>query len=122
VQALIDSGSIEPATIRALDLSFWLLTPFYCPDCGLNYCRNDWDVHHGHDGSRRTTTGRCPVGHEHRIGEDDAEPEPTRFIRLDHSWSFDCEDHVLATAAQMAASAPGGRNRHSVDRPTARYG
>jgi len=20
------------------------LAPFYCPDCGLNYCRADWDT------------------------------------------------------------------------------
>jgi hypothetical protein len=27
------------------------------------------------------------------------EPELTRFYRLDHSWSFDGEDHVISVAA-----------------------
>ena len=38
VQALIDQGSVDPAAIRDLDWGFWALTPFYCPDCALNYC------------------------------------------------------------------------------------
>ena len=29
----------------------------------------------------------------------DLEPEHTRFYRLDHSWSFDGEDHVISVAA-----------------------
>lgn len=27
------------------------------------------------------------------------EPEHLRFYRLDHSWSFDGEDHVISAAA-----------------------
>jgi predicted RNA-binding Zn-ribbon protein involved in translation (DUF1610 family) len=45
VQALIERGKVDPLAIRELDSTFWELTPFYCPDCGLNYCSRDWDTY-----------------------------------------------------------------------------
>jgi predicted RNA-binding Zn-ribbon protein involved in translation (DUF1610 family) len=42
VQALIDHGHVDPLAIRATSWAFWEITPFYCPDCGLNYCSKDW--------------------------------------------------------------------------------
>lgn len=38
VQSLIEEGKVDPAAIRELDWTLLELTPFYCPDCGLNYC------------------------------------------------------------------------------------
>ena len=35
----------------------------------------------------------------HRGENQDQEPEHTRFYRLDRSWSFDGEDHVISVAA-----------------------
>jgi hypothetical protein len=32
----------------------------------------------------------------------DQEPEHTRFYRLDRSWSFDGEDHVISAAAWVS--------------------
>jgi hypothetical protein len=35
----------------------------------------------------------------HRGENQDQEPEHTRFYRLDRSWSFDGDDHVISVAA-----------------------
>jgi hypothetical protein len=35
------------------------------------------------------------------------EPDLTRFYRLDHSWSFDGEDHVISVAADGVAIPVG---------------
>jgi hypothetical protein len=49
---------------------FWELTPFYCPDCGLNYCHRDWDTYVLFDeGFYDCTKGRCPEGHEHMLDD-----------------------------------------------------
>jgi len=102
-RALIDRGSVDPAAIRELDWGFWALTPFYCPDCGLNYCAADWDISRAEDGGfREPAMGRCPAGHEHMVDENltpDPERAPRRIVRMDRSWSFDGEDHVLSAAA-----------------------
>ena len=45
MQALIKLGNIDPLATRDLDWALWELTPFYCPDCGLNYCGRDWDTY-----------------------------------------------------------------------------
>jgi hypothetical protein len=46
------------------------LTPFYCPDCGLNYCGNDWDTYVlVDDGFYDCTKGRCLNGHEHTLDD-----------------------------------------------------
>jgi hypothetical protein len=38
VQEIVSSHAPDPAALRRID---WELTPFYCPDCDLNYCRAD---------------------------------------------------------------------------------
>ena len=45
MQSLIEEGKGDPAAIRELDWTFWELTPFYRPDCGLNYCPRDWETY-----------------------------------------------------------------------------
>jgi hypothetical protein len=70
VQALIERGKVDPVAIRELDPTFWELTPFYCPDCGLNYCSRDRDTYVLVDeGFYDCTTGRRPEGHEHVLGD-----------------------------------------------------
>jgi hypothetical protein len=42
----------------------------------------------------------CDAAEHGDEGEDQVqEPEHTRFYHLDHSWSFDGEDHVISVAA-----------------------
>jgi predicted RNA-binding Zn-ribbon protein involved in translation (DUF1610 family) len=65
VREILSGRAPDPAALRQIDRD---LTPFYCPDCGQNYCRADWHPTAGpgggfHDGSM----GRCPHGHKHRI-------------------------------------------------------
>jgi len=38
VQALIEQGNVDPVAIRAISDTLWKVTPFYCPECRLNYC------------------------------------------------------------------------------------
>jgi hypothetical protein len=67
VQAVIDSGNVDPVTLRGVN---WDLTPFYCPDCELNYCRRDWHTWVlVDDGFYDCTMGRCPNGHEHMVDD-----------------------------------------------------
>jgi hypothetical protein len=48
----------------------WELTPFYCPDCQLNYCSGGWDTWvQSHDGFYNCTKGRCPNRHEHMLDD-----------------------------------------------------
>lgn len=46
----------------------WEITPFYCPDCELNYCSRDWDtcVLAG-EGFCDCTMGICPNGRRHTL-------------------------------------------------------
>lgn len=37
VQALIEQGNVDPAAIREISWTLWYITPFYCPECGMNY-------------------------------------------------------------------------------------
>jgi hypothetical protein len=70
VQALIEQGNVDPVAIRDLDWRLWELTPFYCPDCGLNYCGSDWETYVLFDeGFYDCTNGRCPEGHEHMLDD-----------------------------------------------------
>jgi hypothetical protein len=70
VQALIEQGEIDPEAIRELGRDLWELTPFYCPDCQLNYCSGDWDTRVlTDDGFYDCTRGRCPNGHEHLLDD-----------------------------------------------------
>lgn len=67
VQALISEEPIDPLALRQVK---WELTPFYCPDCKLNYCTKDWHTWVLFDeGFYDCTMGRCPNGHEHMIDD-----------------------------------------------------
>lgn len=67
VREIFSGEAPDPAALRRID---WELAPFYCPDCGQNYCRADW---HGRvlfdDGFYGCTMGTCPRGHEHMIDD-----------------------------------------------------
>jgi hypothetical protein len=95
--------ALDGAEEQPSGIGFWALTPFYCPDCALNYCAADWDITRGEDeGFREPTMGRCPAGHEHMLDENltpDPEPDPGILIRLDSSRSFDGQERVLPVAA-----------------------
>ena len=68
MQALIDHGRVDPVAIRAISRAFWEITPFYCPECGLNYCIKEWDTSVlFDDGLYDRTEGTCPNGHRHTL-------------------------------------------------------
>jgi hypothetical protein len=70
VQSLIDHGHVDPVAIRGISRTLWEVTPFYCPDCGLNYCGRDWDTRVLFDeGFYDRTEGTCPHGHRHTIDD-----------------------------------------------------
>ncbi len=49
----------DPAALRRIG---WELAPFYCPDCGQNYCRADWQTHVlSGDGCCDRTTAAAPA-------------------------------------------------------------
>jgi predicted RNA-binding Zn-ribbon protein involved in translation (DUF1610 family) len=63
VQEALSSHAPDPAALRRIDRE---LAPFYCPDCGLNYCRADWKTWPVFDeGFYDCTMGICPGGHRH---------------------------------------------------------
>jgi predicted RNA-binding Zn-ribbon protein involved in translation (DUF1610 family) len=69
VQALIEQGNVDPVTIREITWTLWDITPFYCPQCRLNYCSLDWSMHFAvSGGSHDCITGTCPDGHRHLLG------------------------------------------------------
>jgi hypothetical protein len=69
VQALIEQGTVDPATIREITWTLWDITPFYCPECRLNYCCLDWSMHFAvNGGSHDCIIGTCPNGHRHLLG------------------------------------------------------
>jgi hypothetical protein len=69
VQALIDQGNVDPATIREISWALWDVTPFYCPECRLNYCGPDWIMHFSvRAGTHDSIIGSCPNGHRHLLG------------------------------------------------------
>ena len=69
VQALIEQGNVDPAAIRAVSWTLWDVTPFYCPECELNYCRADWDIYVEFNvGLYDCVLGICPNGHRHLVG------------------------------------------------------
>lgn len=43
VQALIEQGNVDPVTMREITWTLWDVTPFYCPECRLNYCDLNWN-------------------------------------------------------------------------------
>jgi hypothetical protein len=65
VQEIISSQAPDPVTLRRIG---WELASFYCTDCGLNYCRADWDAYVlVDDDFYDCTMGICPGGHRHMI-------------------------------------------------------
>ena len=69
VQALIEQGNVDPAAIRGISWTLWNITPFYCPECGLNYCSSDWDTYVDFNvGFYDCILGICPNGHRHIVG------------------------------------------------------
>jgi predicted RNA-binding Zn-ribbon protein involved in translation (DUF1610 family) len=69
VQALIEQGGVDPVIIREISWTLWDITAFYCPECGLNYCSLDWDMHFAvNEGTHDCIIGICPNGHQHLLG------------------------------------------------------
>jgi hypothetical protein len=69
VQALIEQGNVDPVTIREITSALWDITPFYCPECRLNYCSLDWKTHFSvRAGTYDCIIGSCPNGHRHLLG------------------------------------------------------
>ena len=70
VQALFDEGNVDPVAIRQVNWALWEVTPFYCPDCQLNYCSTDWDTSVLFDEEfYDCTIGICPNGHRHTLDD-----------------------------------------------------
>jgi hypothetical protein len=68
-QALIEQGNVDPVTLREITWTLWDITPFYCPECPLNYCSQDWNMHFAvNAGSHDCIIGTCPSGHRHLLG------------------------------------------------------
>ena len=69
VQSLIEQGDVDPVTIREVSWTLWDVTAFYCPECRLNYCSLDWNMHFAVSaGSHDCIIGNCPKGHRHLLG------------------------------------------------------
>ena len=69
VQALIEQGNVDPAAIGAVSWTLSDVTPFYCPECELNYCGADWDMSVDFNvGFYDCILGVCPNGHRHIVG------------------------------------------------------
>lgn len=67
VQEILSSPTPDPVALRRID---WELAPFYCPECGLNYCRADWKTFPIFDeGFYDCTIGICPSGHRHTVDD-----------------------------------------------------
>ena len=68
VQALIQRGNVDPVAIGAISETLWKVTPFYCPECRLNYCGRCWDISvHFILGHHDCIMGICPRGHQHIV-------------------------------------------------------
>jgi predicted RNA-binding Zn-ribbon protein involved in translation (DUF1610 family) len=69
VQALIEQGNVDPVTVREINWTLWVITPFYCPECQLNYCSLDWNIYLSvSERSYDCILGTCPNGHRHVLG------------------------------------------------------
>jgi hypothetical protein len=67
VREILSGEAPDPAALRRID---WELAPFYCPECGQNYCRADWRTCVSFDqGFYDCTMGTCPRGHEHMVDD-----------------------------------------------------
>lgn len=70
VKALIDQERVNPVAVRGISWTFCEITPFFCPDCGLNYCIMEWDTSVlFDDGLYDRTEGACPDGHQHTLDD-----------------------------------------------------
>jgi hypothetical protein len=66
VRGILGGDAPDPAELQRLDVE---LAPFYCPDCGKNYCHADWRTYVLADKSHyASTTGTCPSGHQRTAG------------------------------------------------------
>jgi hypothetical protein len=69
VQALIEQGNVDPVIVREIAWELWVITPFYCPECRLNYCSLDWNIYLSvSERSYDCILGTCPNGHRHVLG------------------------------------------------------
>lgn len=69
VEALIRQGNVDPVTIQEVSSTLWNITAFYCPECRLNYYRQDWNVQFVvNPGCHDFIMGTCPKGHRHLLG------------------------------------------------------
>jgi hypothetical protein len=69
VQALIEQENVDPVTVREISWTLWVITPFYCPECRLNYCSLDWSIYLSvSERSYDCILGTCPNGHRHVLG------------------------------------------------------
>ena len=67
VRGILTGQAPDPAALRQID---WELAPFYCPECGRNYCRADWNTYIVFDeGFYDCTVGTCPGGHRHTVDD-----------------------------------------------------
>ena len=67
VSRLLSAASPDPLALRQVD---WELAPFFCCDCGLNYCRAHWNPMVVYDeGFYDYTEGHCPKGHRQMIDD-----------------------------------------------------
>ena len=67
VQEIVSCDTPDPVALRRID---WELAPFYCPDCGPNYCRADWDTVPVFDeGFYDCIIGICLGGHRHTVDD-----------------------------------------------------
>ena len=65
VCTILAADAPDPAELRRVD---WELAPFYCPNCGQNYCRADWHTYVLlDDGFYDCTMGTCPNDHQHMV-------------------------------------------------------
>jgi hypothetical protein len=62
VQALIDQGNVDPLAIREVSWTVWEITPFYCPDCQLNYCGSGTPSSSSTTGSTTAPRASAPTG------------------------------------------------------------
>lgn len=68
VQALIEQGNVDPIAIQGISWTLQDITPFYCPECGLNYCSRDWDIYADFNvGFYDCIMGTCPNGGQHIV-------------------------------------------------------
>jgi predicted RNA-binding Zn-ribbon protein involved in translation (DUF1610 family) len=67
VHEILSGQDPDPAALRQVN---WELAPFYCPECGRNYCRADWHTYVLFDeGFYDCTMGTCPGGHRHMVDD-----------------------------------------------------